>query len=79
MRESGQLPVEVARDLAGGLGGLARLPIVVTGGMLNGAGGTLGGDPGEALEAAGGAVRDAGAAAERGVKGLFKRAKRAAA
>jgi hypothetical protein len=38
----------------------------------------LGGDTGKALEAAGGAVRDVAAAAERGVKGLFERAKRAA-
>ena len=71
VRESGQLPAEVALNLAGGLGGLAKLPIVVTGGVLTGAGGLIGGDAGEVLEAAGEAVQDVGAAAERGVKGAF--------
>ncbi len=76
VRKSGQLPAEVARDLAGGLGGLARLPVIVTGGVLEGAGGLLGGDAGEALEAAGGAVHGAGAAVEDGVKGAFGRLRR---
>jgi hypothetical protein len=76
LRTSGQLPVEVALDLAGGLRGLAQLPIAVTGGVLEGAGGLVGGKAGEALDAAGGAVRDAGAAVERGVEGVFERARR---
>jgi len=76
VRESGQLPAEVARDLAGGLGGLARLPVAVTGGVLEGAGSLLGGRTGEALDAAGGAVRGAGSAVERGLKGVFERKRR---
>jgi len=72
LRASGQLPVEVGLDLTGGLGGLAHLPITVTGGVLEGAGGLVGGKAGEALDAAGGAVRDAGAAVGRGLKGVFK-------
>ena len=76
VRGSGQLPVEVARDLAGGLRGLARLPVTVTGGVLEGAGGVLGGTAGKALGAAGDAVRGAGDAVERGLEGVFERGRR---
>ena len=69
VRGSGQLPVEVARDLAGGLRGLARLPVVVTGGVLGGAGGVLGG-------AAGSAVRGVGDAFVRSLEGVFGRRRR---
>ena len=58
--------------LAGGLGGLARLPVAVTGGVLEGAGDLVGEETGEALDAAGGAVRDAGSAVERGARKLFR-------
>ena len=60
VRRSGQLPAEVARNLAGGLRGLTTLPLSVTGGVLEGAGKMLPGAAGEVLDATGGAVRGVG-------------------
>jgi hypothetical protein len=66
IRKSGQLPVEVARDLAGGLRGLTKLPFEITGGVLGEAGKLLPGPAADALDAAGGAVGEAGKLLDKG-------------
>jgi uncharacterized protein involved in outer membrane biogenesis len=70
VRRSGQLPLAVASDLAGGLRGLAKLPVSVTGGVLEQVGELL---PGPAGEAVGGAVEGVGDAVEKGIGKLFGR------
>ena len=50
----------MANDLAGGLRGLARLPLSVTGGVLGEAAKHLPGAAGDALGAVGGAVDEVG-------------------
>jgi hypothetical protein len=71
VRNSGQLPLAVASDLAGGLTGLAKLPVSITGGTLEKVGEVLPGPAGEAVGAVGGAVKDVGDAVEKGIGGLF--------
>jgi hypothetical protein len=71
VRRSGQLPLSVANDLAGGLRGLARLPVQVTGGVLERVGEVLPGPAGEAVGAVGEGVKDVGDAVERSLGGLF--------
>ena len=73
VRNSGQLPLAVASDLAGGLSGLAMLPVDITGGALEKVGEALPGPAGEAVGAVGGAVKDAGDAVGKGIGGLFGR------
>jgi len=73
VRNSGQLPLAVANDLAGGLRGLAKLPVDITGGVLEKVGEVLPGPAGEAAGAVGGAVKDVGDAVEKGIGGLFGR------
>jgi uncharacterized protein involved in outer membrane biogenesis len=72
VRNSGQLPLAVASDLAGGLRGLASVPVNITGGVLEKVGEALPGPAGEAVDAVGGAVKDVGDAVEKGIGGLFK-------
>lgn len=71
VRDSGQLPLAVASDLAGGLKGLARLPVSITSGVLGKVGEALPGRAGDALGAAGGAIEGVGDAVEKGIGGLF--------
>lgn len=69
--DSGQLPLAVASDLAGGMVGLAKLPVNLTGGVLEQVGEVLPGPAGEAVGAVGGAVKGVGDAVEKGIGGLF--------
>lgn len=71
VRNSGQLPLAVASDLAGGLGSLARLPVSLTSGVLGKVGEVLPGAAGEVVKGVGGAVQGVGDAVEKGIGGLF--------
>jgi hypothetical protein len=73
VRTSGQLPRQVASDLAGGLTDLARVPLAITGGVLGEVGKVLPGAAGEAVGAVGGAVEGAGDKALEKIDGLFGR------
>jgi hypothetical protein len=75
VRKSGQLPRQVASDLAGGLTDLARVPLAITGGVLGKVGEVLPGAAGEAVGEIGGAVEGAGDAALEKLDGLFGRKK----
>jgi hypothetical protein len=76
VRKSGQLPWQVASDLAGGLTDLARVPLAITGGVLGEVGKVLPGAAGEAVGAVGGAVEGAGDKALEKIDGLFGRKKK---
>jgi hypothetical protein len=76
VRKSGQLPRQVASDLAGGLTDLARVPLAITGGVLGEVGKVLPGPAGEAVGAIGGAVEGAGDKALEKIDGLFGRKKK---
>jgi hypothetical protein len=76
VRKSGQLPRQVASDLAGGLTDLARVPLALTGGVLGEVGKVLPGPAGEAVGAIGGAVEGAGDKALEKIDGLFGRKKK---
>jgi len=71
VRNSGQLPLAVASDLAGGLHGLARLPVSLTSGVLGRVGEALPGPAGEVVKGVGSAVEGVGDAVEKGIGGLF--------
>jgi hypothetical protein len=76
VRKSGQLPWQVASDLAGGLTDLARVPLAITGGVLGEVGKVLPGPAGEAVGAIGGAVEGAGDKALEKIDELFGRKKK---